>query len=150
MHYLISIIKLPKKSVDVSQFYINHLNHLNVWLASNQGPLVLKLRTLPLSHSELWSGHKPFLPFCVSSWREFEDYVYYKTIISENVLFEAQVKIFFLYCGKVMFRSEDIQFFVFLTISWFTKSVKYISFEPQLSKLPYLTNNLLNNLKGWG
>ena len=49
-----------------------------------------------------------------------------------------------------MFRSEDIQFFVFLTISWFTKSVKYISFEPQLSKLPYLTNNLLNNLKGWG
>ena len=93
--------QITKKSVDVSQFYINHLNHLNVWLASNQGPLVLKLRTLPLSHSELWSGHKPFLPFCVSSWRKFEDYVYYKTIISENVLFEAQVKIFFYIVEKL-------------------------------------------------
>ena len=36
---------LPKKSFQVSQFYINHLNHLNVWLTSDQRPLVLELRT---------------------------------------------------------------------------------------------------------
>ena len=53
------------------------------------------------------------------------------------------------FCGKVMFCSQDIQVFVFLAISWFTKSVtawwvlvhetksifEYISFEPQLIKL---------------
>ena len=61
---------------------------------------MLDLRTLPLSYSELWSGHKPFPPFRISSWREFEDYVHYKTIISQNVLFEPQVKIFFLILWK--------------------------------------------------
>ena len=30
---------------------------------------------------------------------------------------------FFLFCRKVMFRFQDIQVFIFLTISWFTKSV---------------------------
>ena len=29
----------------------------------------------------------------------------------------------FLYCRKIMFHSEDIQVFAFLTIPWFTKSV---------------------------
>ena len=29
----------------------------------------------------------------------------------------------FLFCRKVMFRSQDIQIFVFSTILWFTKSV---------------------------
>ena len=123
MHYLRSITKLPKKSVHLSQFYINHLNRLNIWLATDQRPLVLELRTLPLSYSKLWSGHKLFPPFFVSGWREFKDYVHYKTIISQNVLFEAQIKNF-LFCGKVMFRSQDIQVFVFLTISWFAKSMK--------------------------
>ena len=59
-----------------------------------------------------------------------------------------------LFCGKVMFYSQDIQVFVFLAISWFTKSVtawwvlvhetknilEYISFEPQLIKLPNLVS----------
>ena len=45
-----SITKYPKQSVHVSQFYINHLNHLNIWLVSDQGPLVLELRALPLSY----------------------------------------------------------------------------------------------------
>ena len=123
MHYLLSITKLPNESVHVGQFYINHLNHWNFWLASDQGSLVLELRTLRLSYVELWPGHKLFPPFFVSSWREFKDYVHYKTIISQNVLFEAQIKNF-LFCGKVMFRSQDIQVFVFLTISWFAKSMK--------------------------
>ena len=96
MSYLISITKYPKQSVHVSQFYVNHLNHLNVWLVSYEGPLVLELRTLPLSYLELWSGHKVFPPLFVSSWRKFKDYVHYKTIISQNELFEAQVKNFFI------------------------------------------------------
>ena len=37
-----------------------------------------------------------FPPFFVSSWREFKDYVHYKTIISQNELFEAQVENFFI------------------------------------------------------
>ena len=121
MHYLISTTKLPKKSVHVSQFYINHLNHLNVWLASDQGPwcLSLELYLWAMWNSDLAIN---FPPFFVSSLREFKDYVHYKTIISQNVLFEAQIKNF-LFFGKVMFRSQDIQVFVFLTISWFTKSV---------------------------
>ena len=79
-----------------------------------------------------------------------------------------------------MFRSQDIQVFVFLTIPWFTESVtsrvwvlrheyEYmrqgaflnICFEPQLMKSPNLANwqiyaraiifsNLLNNLEDWG
>ena len=53
LHYLISITKLSKKSVHISQFCINHLNHLNVWLVSDQGPLVLELRTLPLTALKL-------------------------------------------------------------------------------------------------
>ena len=119
MHYLISITKYPKQSVHVSQFYVNHLNHLNVWLVSYEGPLVLELRTLPLSYLELWSGHKVFPPLFVSSWRKFKDYVHYKTIISQNELFEAQVHNF-LFCGKAMFRSQDIQLFVtnFFIFSW--------------------------------
>ena len=41
LHYLISITKLStkkkkKKSVHVSQFYINRLSHLNVWLVRAQ------------------------------------------------------------------------------------------------------------------
>ena len=44
LHYLTSNSKLSKKSVHVSQFYINHVSHLNVWLVSYQGPLVLELR----------------------------------------------------------------------------------------------------------
>ena len=40
----------------------------------------------------------------------------HKTITYQNVSSEAQVKNFFI-CGKVMFCSQDVQVFVFLTIS---------------------------------
>ena len=33
LHYLISITKLFKKSVDKSQFYINHASYLNIVLS---------------------------------------------------------------------------------------------------------------------
>ena len=46
----------------------------------------------------------------------------YKTITSQNVSSEPQVRNFF-FGRKVMFRFQDIQVFVFLTIPWFTKSV---------------------------
>ena len=36
LHYLISITKLSKKSVHVSQFYINHLSHFTVSLVSDK------------------------------------------------------------------------------------------------------------------
>ena len=52
----------------------------------------------------------------------FKSYLRYKTITSQNVLSEAQVKNF-LFRRKVMFRSQDIQVFVFLTILRFSKSV---------------------------
>ena len=57
LHYLIRITKLLKKLVHISQFYINHSSHLHAWLVSDQGPLALELRTLPLSYVELWSEH---------------------------------------------------------------------------------------------
>ena len=95
MHYLISITKLPKQSVHVSQFYFNHLNHLNGWLVNDHGPLVLELKTLSLNNVELLSGHK-FFPLLLSLTEEnlivIGDYVHYKIIISQNELFEAQVK----------------------------------------------------------
>ena len=37
LRYLISITKLSKKSVHVSQFYINHLSQFNVSLVSDKG-----------------------------------------------------------------------------------------------------------------
>ena len=43
-------------------------------------------------------------------------YLRYKTITSQNVPSEAQIKNF-LFRRKIMFRSQDIQVFVFLTIS---------------------------------
>ena len=49
-------------------------------------------------------------------------YLHYKMIISQNVSSKEQLKIFFSF-RKVMFRSQDIQVFVFLPITWFTKSV---------------------------
>ena len=45
-----------------------------------------------------------------------------KTMISQNVSSEAQVK-FFLFRKKVPFLSQDIQVYAFLTITLFTKSV---------------------------
>ena len=47
-HYLICITKLSKKSVHISQFYINHTSHLNVWLVSGQGPLALKAQNFAI------------------------------------------------------------------------------------------------------
>ena len=52
----------------------------------------------------------------------FKGCLHYKTITSQNVLSEIQVKNF-SFCRKVMLRSQDIQGFAFLTIPWFTKSV---------------------------
>ena len=49
-------------------------------------------------------------------------YLCYKTITSQNVPSKAQIKNY-LFRRKIMFRSQDIQVFVFLTIPWFTKSV---------------------------
>ena len=42
-------------------------------------------------------------------------YVRYKTITSQNVPSEAQIKNIFI-SNKIMFRSQDIQVFVFLSI----------------------------------
>ena len=41
---LISITKLSATLVHISKFYIIHVSHLNVWLVSDQAPLVLELR----------------------------------------------------------------------------------------------------------
>ena len=52
-----------------SQFYINHLSDLNVWLVSDQGSLVLELNlTIKLCGTFIWTY------FFVSSWREFKDF----------------------------------------------------------------------------
>ena len=50
---IIIIIIVIIIKVHVSQFYINHLRRLNLWLVSDQGSLVLELRNLPLSYVEL-------------------------------------------------------------------------------------------------
>ena len=42
-------------------------------------------------------------------------YIRYKTITSQNVSFEAQIKNF-LFRRKMMFHSQDIQVFLFFTI----------------------------------
>ena len=62
---------------------------------------------------ELWSGHTLFLPFFVSSWREFKDYIHYKTIISQNVLFEAQVKNFFYFVENLCSALKIFKFLYF-------------------------------------
>ena len=49
-------------------------------------------------------------------------YLRYKTITSQNVSLRHRLRIF-LFRRKVMFRSQDIEVFVFLTIPTFTKSV---------------------------
>ena len=75
----------------------------------------------------------------------FKGYLRYKTITSQNVPTDTQVKDF-LFHRKVVFRSQDIQVFVLLS-SWFIKSVtswvsahetRYIfeSFEPLLINPP--------------
>ena len=50
-----------------------------------------------------------------------KSYLHYKST-SQNMSSEAQVKNLFIY-RKVMFRSQNIQVFVFLTITRSTKSV---------------------------
>ena len=60
------------------------------------------------------------LKFSVVSLWKFNGYLSYKTISSENMPSEAEIKI--LFHRKVMLRSWDIQVFLFLTISWFTES----------------------------
>ena len=64
----------------------------------------------------IWWIFFPYSKACA-----FKGYLRYKTIISRNVSSEALVKSFFR--RKVIFRSQDIQVFVFLTIPWFTLSV---------------------------
>ena len=46
---------------------------------------------------------------------KFKGYLLYKTITSQNVSSEAQVKTF-LFRTKFVFRSDNTQVFVFLTI----------------------------------
>ena len=56
LHHFISITKLSKKTVHVSQFYINHLSHLNVWLVSDQEPLEQELNvTIKLCGTLVWA-----------------------------------------------------------------------------------------------
>ena len=50
-------------------------------------------------------------------------YLRYKTITSQNMSSEAQIKNFFISQKIFYFRSQDIQVFVFLKILWFTESV---------------------------
>ena len=52
-----------------------------------------------------------------------KSYLHYESITSQNISSEAQVKNLFIY-RKVMFHSQDIQVFVFLTITRSTKSVR--------------------------
>ena len=63
---------------------------------------------------------------CKEPWKnvsyKIKGYFRYKTITTQKVSFEAQVQIFFI-LSKVMFRSQDIQVFVYLTIPWLTKSI---------------------------
>ena len=53
-------------------------------------------------------------PSAMSIQAFLRGYLCYKTITSQNVPSKAQIKDFFR--RKIMFRSQDIQVFVFLTI----------------------------------
>ena len=68
-------------------------------------------------------------------------YLHYKRINSQNMLSEAQVKIFFR--RKVMFRSEDTQVLFSSSIPQFTKAqgaLLKIYFEAQFIKSPNIAN----------
>ena len=54
--------------------------------------------------------------------KKIKGYLRYKTITSQMCHLRHRL-IIFLFYRKVMFRSQDIQVFVFLTILWFIKSV---------------------------
>ena len=68
-------------------------------------------------------GYESIFFWCNVSTKKFlyiyvkcvKGFLRYKTITSQNISS--------LFCRKVMFRSQDIQVFVFLTIPWFTWSV---------------------------
>ena len=133
---------------------------------------MLELRTLPLSYLKLWSGHKLLSPFFVSSWREFKDYVHYKTVISENVLFEAQVKISFIlwkiyvpfsrYSGFCIWNHliiyqicevmmsintcDGVYFWIYLLNH---NTFSNHTWPTDRYKQEILFRNLLNNLKDW-
>ena len=82
----------------------------------------------------------------------FKGYLCYKTITSQYMSLWHRLRIF-LFHRKVMFRSQDIEVFVFLTIPRSTKSVMswwvlvfetrcifYYIFKPQPIKSPNLVN----------
>ena len=73
-------------------------------------------------------------------------YLLYKMITSQNVSSEAPFKNISFH-RKVMFHSQDIQVFVFLTVPWFTK---FVIWWVLLHKTGYifeyiLTHNLLSH-----
>ena len=56
---------------------------------------------------------KCFFPY-LNPTNYLKGYLHLKMITSQNVSSEAQIKIFFI-PGKILFRSQDVQVFVFLT-----------------------------------
>ena len=84
-------------------------------------PLILSENTPAQKISENLSKQFSFICViggpCKNRKNTFKGYLCYKTINSQNVSSEVQVKNL-LFRRKCKFRSEDIQVFVFLIIPW--------------------------------
>ena len=79
------------------------------------------LRTITNIVKKEYTLHGKLKEFLVYSVDRFgttylEGYLRYKMITPQSVSSEAQVKNFFYFVEKIMFYSQDIQIFVFLTI----------------------------------
>ena len=80
------------------------------------GQKLLEINELTIHDMNVYTGSKAFCKAgnMIFFYLFFKGYLSYKMITSQNLSSEAQVKIF-LFCRKVMFPSQDIQVFVFLT-----------------------------------
>ena len=99
-----------------------------------------------------WNHQETIGLLMISGGIEVKGYLRYKIITAQNMSSKRTLRIF-LFRRKVMFRSQGIQVFVFLTIQWFAKPVTSwrplvhetafleISFELQLIKSSNLAND---------
>ena len=81
------------------------------------------LEEVPKNLKTYFSPYDYLLSLCFYNFT-LKGHLRYKTITSQNVPSEAKIKNFFYFIEK-LFCCQDIQVFVFLTITSFTKSVTW-------------------------
>ena len=126
---IIGILIVKKKNASSKTWiykYVLPLKNWVYWITTRQEKYITTAKMYIFRRSaqklkNIFSPHGYPLSLCFYNFT-LKGYFHCKTVASQNVPSEAQIKNF-LCCRKVMFCSQDIQVFVFLIIAWFTKSV---------------------------